>query len=123
MIRSIDGIFGSEDWGFYATSLAAMVLLAALDFTGAIFAKEWTERRDAFLFAAGAACFLVLYVVYAQILRTAELSIVTIGWVVFLQVGLVLVDRLHYGVHFSTPQWLAIGLILVLQGYLVVGPR
>ncbi len=109
--------------GFYLTTIGAMVVLAGLDFVGAIFAKEWTERNHMLLWVAGAFSFLLLYVVYAQILKTAELSIVTIGWVVFLQVGLLLIDRFRYGVEFSTSKWIAIMVILVLQAYLVLAPN
>ena len=110
-------------WTAALTSIAAMLGLAALDFTGAIFAKESVERQHYGLYVAGALSFLMLYVVYAQILKTAELSIVTIGWVVFLQVGLLLVDRFRYGVEFGSTKLIAIGLILVLQAYLVLAPN
>ncbi len=109
--------------GFYVTSLAAMIALAGLDFAGALLAKEWTIRRDFALFLAGGVVFLLLYVVYAHILQTAELSIVTFGWVAFLQVALVLVDRFRYGVSFDVTQWLAMGAMILLQAYLIVGSR
>ncbi|CAN5727197.1 hypothetical protein BH23CHL5_BH23CHL5_09230 [soil metagenome] len=109
--------------GFYLTTLGAMVALAGLDFVGAIFAKEWTERNHVLLWVAGACSFFLLYVVYAQILKTAELSIVTIGWVVFLQVGLLLIDRFRYGVEFGTSKWIVIMVILILQAYLVLAPN
>ena len=48
--------------------------------------------------AAGLATFGVLFAVYAASLKVAELSVVTFGWIVFLQVGIVLLDTLHYGV-------------------------
>jgi hypothetical protein len=111
-----------HDWVRYIPLLTTMVGLAALDFAGAIFAKESSEQNHLGFYIAGALAFLLLYVVYAHILKTAELSIVTIGWVVFLQVGLVLVDHFRYGVDFGTPQWLAIGTILLLQAYLVLAP-
>ena len=110
-------------WTAAITSVAAMVGLAALDFTGAIFAKESVERQHTGLYVAGAVSFLALYVIYAQILKTAELSIVTIGWVVFLQVGLLLVDRFRYGVDFGSTKLIVIGLILMLQAYLVLAPN
>jgi multidrug transporter EmrE-like cation transporter len=110
-------------WSLSLTALAAMVVLAALDFIGAIFAKEWTERQGHWLFLAGLATFGTLFTVYALVLKTAELSIVTIGWVVILQVGLVLIDRFRYGVELSGEKWLAIALNLLLQGYLVLAPN
>ncbi len=123
MSRYVETYVNTDNLGFYATTLIVMVLLATLDFTSAIFAKEWTLRNNYVFFVVGAATSLFLFLVYAHVLKTAELSIVTIGWVVFLQVGLVLVDRFRYGVDFHTTQWLAVGAILLLQVYLIVGPR
>jgi hypothetical protein len=44
------------------------------------------------------------------------------GWVVMLQVGLVLIDRWRYGVELPTGKWVAIGVVLVAQAYLVLAP-
>jgi hypothetical protein len=74
-----------------------MVGLTGLDFLGAIFGKEWAIRHRSRPFLGGLAAFVALFIVYARILVVAELSLVTIGSVTFLQVGLVLVDRLAYG--------------------------
>lgn len=100
-----------------------MLGLAGLDFLGAVFAKEWTERHHPALFLAGLAAFGVLFAVYAASLRVAELSVVTFGWIVFLQIGLVVLDRVRYGVIFPPGKWVAIVLILVLQAYLVLAPN
>jgi hypothetical protein len=113
----------SSSWSFYLLSLGAMLTLAALDFTGSIFAKEWTLRHHSSLFLAGLATFGVLFCVYAITLKYAELSVVTFGWIVFLQVGLLLVDRLRYGVTLPTGKWVAVALILALQAYLVLAPN
>jgi hypothetical protein len=123
MIGWLDSTALTHGWTLALTSMAAMLGLAALDFAGAIFAKEAIQRQHAGLYVAGAVSFLLLYVVYAQILKTAELSIVTIGWVVFLQVGLLLVDRFRYGVDIESTKWLAVALILLLQAYLVLAPN
>ena len=40
-----------------------------------------------------------------------------------LQVGLVLVDRWRYGVELPTGKWVAIGIVLVAQAYLVLAPE
>jgi hypothetical protein len=45
---------------------AAMVMLAALDVLGTVFAKEWAERHNHWLFAAGLLAFGVLFAVYAS---------------------------------------------------------
>ena len=44
----------------------------------------------------------------------------TIGWVVFLQVGLVRCETFRFGVTLSPVKWAAIALILALQAYLVL---
>jgi multidrug transporter EmrE-like cation transporter len=82
---------------FVLTSLAAMLALALLDFIGEVFAKKWADTRQPRWFVAGLVTFMALFVFYAASLKTAELSIVTIGWVVFLQVGLLLYERVRYG--------------------------
>jgi hypothetical protein len=78
--------------------VGAMVLLAALDFVGAVLAKEWAEERNHWLFAGGLVAFGALFAVYAVSLKLAELSTVTFGWIITLQVGLLLVERIRYAV-------------------------
>jgi hypothetical protein len=87
-------------WRFPIVSLSAMITLAGLDLMGTIFAKEWAERHHSLFFVSGLATFVILFVVYAHSLGAAELSFVTIGWVVFLQIGIILVDRRKYGLSF-----------------------
>ena len=70
--------------------VGAMVLLAALDFIGAVLAKEWATERNHWLFAGGLVAFGALFAVYAVSLKVAELSTVTFGWIITLQVGLLL---------------------------------
>jgi hypothetical protein len=112
-----------SSWRFYLVSLGAMLTLAGLDFLGAIFAKEWAERQHAGLFLAGLLTFAILFTVYAASLKVADLSIVTFGWIVFLQVGLLLLDRLRYGVSLGAGKWAAVVAILVLQAYLILAPN
>lgn len=100
-----------------------MVVLAGLDLIGAVLDKEWIERRHAIWFVAGLATFGLLFAVYAASLRVAELSLVTFGWVVILQVGLLLLDRFRYGVALPPTKWLAIGAILLLQAFLILAPN
>ena len=114
---------GSATWQFVLTSLSAMILLALFDFVGAVFAKEWADTRQPWWFVAGLATFMGLFCFYAYSLKTAELSIVTIGWVVFLQVGLLLYERVRYGTELPSMKWAAIALILALQAYLVLAPN
>ncbi|MCA9858067.1 MAG: hypothetical protein KC438_00025 [Thermomicrobiales bacterium] len=106
----------------FATLAGAMVILAGLDFCGALLAKQWADNGSRLCFLIGIASFIVLFVFYAASLKTAELSVVTMGWVVLLQVGLVLIDRLHYDVAISADKWIAIVVVLGLQAYLILDP-
>jgi hypothetical protein len=111
-----------EAWPVPVVATVAMVLLAGLDLVGALFAKEWAENGNIRALVLGAGAFLVLFWVYASSLKYAELALVTMGWVVMLQVGLVLIDRWRYGVELPAGKWVAIAVVLVAQGYLVLAP-
>lgn len=103
--------------------LAAIALvLAGLDLGGAVAAKAWVEHRSIVWFGVGLALFGLLFWVYGSALRYAELAEVTIAWIVLLQVGVILLDRFHYGVDVPTAKWLAVSAILGLEGYLLLGP-
>lgn len=110
-------------WPIPVVATVAMVALAALDLTGSVAAKEWAEHGNLRALVLGALSFLVLWWVYASSLRYAELSIVTMGWIVILQVGILVVDRVRYGVELPTGKWVAIGVVLLAQGYLILGPN
>ena len=110
-------------WNFYLISLGAMLALAGLDFLGSFFAKEWVERNHTGFYLAGLITFGLLFALYAASLRVAELTIVTMGWIIFLQVGIILVDTLRYGLQLPPGKWIAIGVLLVLQGYLLLAPN
>jgi hypothetical protein len=112
-----------HSWSFYLLSVGAMLTLASLDFLGAVFAKEWSDRHHAGLFLAGLLTFGALFAVYAASLQVAELSVVTFGWIVFLQIGLVVLDRLRYGVQLPPSKWAAIVVMLLLQAYLILAPN
>lgn len=86
-------------WNFYLLSVGAMLALAGL------------------------ATFGVLFAVYAASLKVAELSVVTFGWIIFLQVGIVLLDTLHYGVRLPPGKWVAIAGLFLLQAYLILAPN
>jgi hypothetical protein len=103
-----------------APVIVGMVALAALDIVGAAFARSWADHRSTISLLGGLLAFGLLFVVYGKSLSYAELSTVTIGWVVLLQVGVVALDRLH-GVAIPPSKMAAIALILALQAYLTVG--
>jgi hypothetical protein len=60
--------------------------------------------------------------VYAVSPKVAELSTVTFGWIVTLQVGLLL-ERIRYVVELANGKRAAIVAILVLQAYLILAPN
>lgn len=105
---------------FFLLSLLAMIALAALDIIGALAAKEWSEHHHPLYFASGLIAFGLLFAVYAKSLDIAELPIVTLGWVVCLQIGLTLIDRVVYRSNVPLQTWLIIAVIVVLQGYLMI---
>jgi hypothetical protein len=97
--------------------VGAMAALAGLDLLGAVFARSWSEQRSNVAFVAGMVVFATLFAVYAKSLDYAELSTVTVGWVVLLQVGVLIMDKLH-GVVIPTTRLSAIGVIVLLQVYI-----
>jgi hypothetical protein len=72
--------------------------------------------------AAGVVMFLLLFWVYASSLQYAELAPVTLGWIVVLQVGVVLLDRYRYGTQLPVGAWLAISVMIAAQAYLLLAP-
>ena len=109
-------------WPVALVAAIAMVALAGLDLAGAVAAKEWAEHRSAAALLLGLGAFVVLFWVYASSLQYAELALVTMGWIVMLQVGLVLVDRLRYGAELPTGKWVAVAILLATQAYLLLAP-
>ena len=111
-----------ESWPPWVVGACAMVLLALLDLAGALAAKEWSRSGQALPLLTGVVAFLVLFWVYASALQYAELALVTLGWIVALQVGLLVVDHVRYGVRLPTGSWVAVGVILTAQAYLLLAP-
>ena len=111
-----------ESWPQPLVGALAMTVLALLDLLGAVVAKGAVDRRSPGLAAVGVLVFAVLFWVYASSLQVAELATVTFGWVVILQVGVVLLDKFRYGGTMPVGKWLAVGVLLVAQGYLLLAP-
>jgi hypothetical protein len=100
-----------------------MLVLAALDFAGAIAAAEWVAHRSATMMVVGVLAFAVLFWFCASALQYAELAVVTFGWIVFLQIGIVLLDRFRYEVHLPIGKLIAVVIIIAAQAYLMLGPE
>ena len=111
-----------EGWPTPLVAGLAMVVLALLDLGGAIAAKEAVERRSATAAAIGVLLFVLLFWVFASSLQVAELAPVTFGWVVILQVGVLLLDRFKYGVDLPVGKWVAVAVLLLAQAYLLLAP-
>jgi hypothetical protein len=111
-----------DSWPQPVVAILAMAVLAVLDLAGAMAAKEAVDRRSPAMALLGASLFLLLFWIFASSLQVAELAPVTFGWVVILQVGVVLLDRFKYGVTMPTGKWLAVGVLLIAQAYLLLGP-
>ncbi|HSF98951.1 MAG TPA: hypothetical protein VLA55_09680 [Ornithinibacter sp.] len=109
-------------WPVPVVATLAMAALAGLDLLGAVAAKEWAERQNITAIALGVLAFVLLFWVYASSLQYAELAVVTMGWIVLLQVGIVIVDRVHFGNVLPADKMCAIVIILAAQGYLVLAP-
>ena len=64
----------------------------------------------------------MLFWVYASSLQYAELAVVTMGWIVLLQVGILVIDRIAFDSSLPAGKLAAIVIILVAQGYLLLAP-
>lgn len=122
LISALPLIKAPASWPLPVVAGTAMLLLAVLDFAGALAAKEWADGGSPRWLFAGVGCFVLLFYVYAVSLQYAELATVTMGWIVLLQVGLLVLDHVRYEVSLPPAKWVAIGLIIALQGYLLLAP-
>jgi len=109
-------------WPVPLVAVVAMLALAVVDLAASFVTKEAVLRRSPLLAAAGALLFVVLFWIFASSLQYADLAPVTLGWVVVLQVGVVLLDRYRYGVEMPVGKWVAVGVVLAAQAYLLLGP-
>ncbi len=109
-------------WPLPVVATLCMGALAALDLFGAFAAKEWAEKQNTVALGLGALSFLVLFWVYASSLQYAELAVVTMGWIVLLQVGILVIDRIAFDSSLPAGKLAAVVIILAAQGYLVLAP-
>lgn len=102
-----------------AMALACMLALAGIDLVFSVLAKEWTLRGSRLLLVCGPASSCLLFIAYALSLRVATMSVVTLGWVVLVSVGVVVLDQLRYGTQRHLDHWAVIGVLLAGVAYLV----
>jgi apolipoprotein N-acyltransferase len=101
-------------------AVGAMIVLAGLDVLGAVLARRWSHGGSAVFFAAGVACFALLFWVYGSSLRYADLLSVTFGWIVALQVGIMVIGRRGSAAAEPLGHWVAAVAIIGLEGYLLL---
>jgi hypothetical protein len=107
-------------WPAPVVTTIAMAGLAGLDLIGSIAAKEWMENRTVLALTVGVSTFVVLWWVYASSLQYGQLAIITMGWMVILQVGLLVVDHLRYAAELPPGRWVAVVVVLGAQVYLLL---
>ncbi|MEI2779594.1 MAG: hypothetical protein V9G19_27270 [Tetrasphaera sp.] len=110
-------------WPVVVSASIAMAVLAAVDMVFSYAAKEWVTTRSQTALAVGVASALVLFWFYASALQYAEMAVVTLGWIVLLQVGLMAIDVVKYGARPTAAQWVAVVVIISAQGYLVISSQ
>lgn len=96
-------------------------MLAAVDVVESVRAKEWSERRSVWLLIAGVAAAIVMFGLFSVAVRYTDMSTVTLGWIVVLQIGLMVTERVRYGIDHGLDRWAAVAAMVALQGYLLVG--
>ena len=96
-----------------------MLALALIDFAAALVAQDFADRRRVSALLLGCGLQVVLFLVYALALRVATMSIVTMGWIVLLQVAIISTDVARGGLHLRWAQWCAVTLVILAQVYLV----
>jgi hypothetical protein len=101
----------------------AITILAGLDLVGAYLAKEFALRPRWLILATGVVAFSLLFIVYVRSLRLTELCIVTFGWVMLLEVGVLLLDRFRFSTSIPWYKLVLAGIIVTLQVFLLVPSR
>ncbi|MEO6124940.1 MAG: hypothetical protein ABIR32_14645 [Ilumatobacteraceae bacterium] len=104
--------------------VGAVVTLAGLDLLGAYLAKEFSVKPRWIVMVAGLAAFGLLFFVYVKSLALTDLWVVTFGWVVLLEVGVLVLDRLRFDTHIPTHKMVLAGMIVILQvGLMLPSPH
>lgn len=109
--------------GFSPMGLAAMVALTGLDLLGSYCAIRFMDSGHQLWWSAGAIAFLGVFAVYAASLHWAELGTVTLGWIVGVQIGVLIMDKVANGVVVPPGKWVAMTAIFLLMAYMIFAPN
>lgn len=94
------------------TLLGVLVLLAGVDSLATLALKEAAIRRDPRLMAAGILGMVTLGLIVMLASRIAELTLVSLGWIVLFQVVVTFADVRWYGVRLGVVQSVAIAVAI-----------
>lgn len=103
-------------------AICAVIVLAGLDLLGAFLAKEFSIRPRWIMMAGGVLAFALLFVVYVKSLSVSDLWVVTFGWVVLVEIGVLLLDRLRFDTDIPPHKLVLAGVIVLLQVLLMLPP-
>ncbi|TQS40491.1 hypothetical protein [Cryptosporangium phraense] len=116
-------LLDAKSLAFSPMGAAAIVALAGLDLIGSYCAMRYLDTGHQLWWSAGAIAFLGLFAVYSASLQWAELGTVTLGWIVFVQVGVLAMDKMAHGTIIPAGKWLAMGVIFLLMAYMLLAPN
>lgn len=116
-------IVASKSLEFSPMGVAAIIALAGLDLIGSYCAMRYLDTGHQLWWSAGAIAFLGLFAVYSASLQWAELGTVTLGWIVFVQVGVLAMDRVANGTVVPPGKWIAMAAIFLLMTYILLVPN
>jgi energy-converting hydrogenase Eha subunit C len=95
-----------------ARLVAVVAVLAGLDIAGTVALKEAALRREPALAVLGVGLFVALAGCLYIAIALADLTWVSLGWIIAVQVAVVVVDRLRYDVHLSPGQGAALSVAI-----------
>lgn len=103
--------------------LGAMLLLATLDATAALFLKEAVQHRNPLFAVYGIVLMVAVAGVLMWTLELAELTIVSLGWIILFQVAVMVIDRYRYDVVPGRVQLIAIIVAVIALAVAALAPN
>lgn len=99
-----------------------LIALAGLDLTGTICIKEASLHRQPLLIFAAVGCFVLVATLLYVALGFADMSLVSLGWIVMFQAVIMGVDHVFYDVRLSGVQVVATIVALGALAVVVFNP-